>query len=340
MLAMPAAHPLLGRTVCRIGGCPATAHGTKAGGCATSAPPGCSGQDGAGRRSARHRSCRRCRPGPAGCLVPGCQRMSPGGRQGQRTGLCQAHSRRFRRTPGMTMERFLADPRVRPLPPLGPCQVAACSRRSESEHGYCPTHYVRWRATVTAAPALTSGTGSSTCPAVSEAGQVSLRGLAPLVVLQVLTGIQHRVQVHGAKITDVNLRAVCDSLRRQQAASAETADSARSPANPPGHCCGRSPAMPAGRWPTPAVSSSTTPGTWRSSAIPEDCRSPRSASRGCGRPPNGWAAEDLPRHRGGGAGNVRQKINAVARLSESLRCRDDRARKTGALGRADIETRS
>ena len=130
------------------------------------------------------------------------------------------------------MERFLADPRVRPLAPLGPCQVAACSRRSESEHGYCPTHYVRWRATVTAAPGTDQRHWQLTCPAVSEAGQVSLRGLAPLVVLQVLTGIQHRVQVHGAKITDVNLRAVCDSLRRQQATSAETADIGQVPGKP------------------------------------------------------------------------------------------------------------
>ncbi|MEV1004838.1 hypothetical protein [Nonomuraea sp. NPDC050202] len=90
------------------------------------------------------------------------------------------------------MERFLADPWVRPLPPLGPCQVAACSRRSESEHGYCPTHYVRWRATVTADPDTDEYRWRLTCPAVSEGGQVSLRGLASLVVVQLLAGIQHR----------------------------------------------------------------------------------------------------------------------------------------------------
>jgi hypothetical protein len=28
-LSLPAEHPLLGRTLCRVGGCPATAHGTK-----------------------------------------------------------------------------------------------------------------------------------------------------------------------------------------------------------------------------------------------------------------------------------------------------------------------
>ena len=122
------------------------------------------------------------------------------------------------------MERFLADPRVRPLAPLGPCQVAACSRRSESEHGYCPTHYVRWRSAVTADPGTDQAQWDLVCTAVAEPGRVSLRGLAPLVVVQVLAGIQHRVREQGAKITDVNLRAVCDGLRRQQAGSAVTAD--------------------------------------------------------------------------------------------------------------------
>ena len=48
------------------------------------------------------------------------------------------------------MEQFLTDPNLAPLPALGPCEVAACARRAESEAGYCPTHYVRWRTAVTA----------------------------------------------------------------------------------------------------------------------------------------------------------------------------------------------
>ena len=50
-----------------------------------------------------------------------------------------------------------------------------------------------------------------------------------------------------------------------------------------------------------------------------------------------WAAEDLPRHRGNGATNVRAKVNALTRLSESLRCRPDHGDLPAALGRADIE---
>jgi integrase len=338
VLAMPAAHPLLGRRLCRIVGCPATAHGTKAGGLCHQ----CSARlqrEGWSREAIS--SAPELPPLPArtaGCLVPGCQRMSPGGRQGQRTGLCQAHSRRFRRTPGMTMERFLADPRVRPLAPLGPCQVAACSRRSESEHGYCPTHYVRWRATVTAAPGTDQRHWQLTCPAVSEAGQVSLRGLAPLAVVQVLAGIQHRVQVHGAKITDVNLRAVCDSLRRQQAVSAETADIGQVPGKP-----ARSLLRAFARHARRAVAdpgSEQLRDTWDLAVFghPGGLSFTAISQAWLRQAAKRWAAEELPRHRGGGAGNVRQKINAVARLSESLRCRADRGELPAALGRADIET--
>ena len=50
-----------------------------------------------------------------------------------------------------------------------------------------------------------------------------------------------------------------------------------------------------------------------------------------------WAAEELPRHRGKGATNVRAKIHALARLSESLRARPDHGELPAALGRADIE---
>ena len=218
MLSLPAGHRLLGRVVCRAGGCDATAHGTKAGGLCWR----CFARlTRAGLSAGEITSSPELPPLPdrsPGCAVPGCLRMSPGGRQGQRTGLCQAHSRRFRRVPGMTMERFLADPRVRPLPALGPCNVAACARRAESEHGYCPTHYVRWRQAVTTCPGAGERHWQLTEPAVSEGGRVSLRGLPPLVVTEVLFGVWQRT-ADGAKITDVTLRAVCDALRRQQAGS-------------------------------------------------------------------------------------------------------------------------
>jgi len=179
VLSLPAQHPLLGRTLCRVGGCAATAHGNKHGGLcwrcfARLTRTGMSVEDITSAAELPPLPDR-----PAGCAVAGCQRMSAGGRPRQRTGLCQAHSRRFRRTPGMSLERFLANPALRPLPALGPCQVAACARRAESEHGYCPTHYARWRNAVTAEDGIDQRRWELTQPAVSEGGQVSLRGLPP-----------------------------------------------------------------------------------------------------------------------------------------------------------------
>ena len=337
VLSMPAGHPLLGRRVCRTAGCTATAHGSPGGGLCYQ----CSARLArAGWSREEICSAAEVPPLPArppGCLVPGCQRMSPGGRQRQRTGLCQAHSRRFRRIPGTTMEEFLADPRVRPLPPLGPCRVGACNRRCESEHGYCPTHYVRWRTTVTAGPAMDQEKWDLVCTAVTEPGNVSLRGLAPLVVVQVLAGIQHRVREQGAKITDVNLRAACDALRRQQADSAGTADAglaASKAARSLLHAFARharlalaDPARErlADTWDLAVFGH---PGGLSFTGITQPWL--REAVKA-------WAVEELPRHRGGGAAKVREKISALARLSESLRCRDDRGEKPAALGRPDID---
>jgi len=337
VLSVPAGHPLLGRRVCRTGGCTATAHGSGTGGLCYQ----CSSRLArAGWTAEEIGSAEELPPLPAradGCLVPGCQRMSPGGRQGQRTGLCQAHSRRFRRVPGTAIEEFLADPRVRPLPPLGPCRVAACSRRSESEHGYCPTHYARWRTAAAAAPGTDQAHWDLVCPAVAEPGRVSLRGLPPLVVVQVLAGIQHRVRVQGAKITDVSLRAVCDGLRRQHAVSAVTAD----PEQITGKAA-RSLLRAFARRARLALSDPAReqvadtwdlavfghPGRLSFTAITQSWL--REAAKA-------WAAEELPRHRGGGAAKVREKVSATARLSESLRCRDDRGEDPQALGRPDAE---
>jgi integrase len=337
VLSMPAGHPLLGRQVCRTGGCTATVHASVGGGLCYQ----CSARlTRAGWSREQICSVAELPPLPAwppGCLVPGCQRMSPGGRQGRRTGLCQAHSRRFRRIPGTTIEEFLADPRVRPLLPLGPCRVAACTRRSESEHGYCPTHYVRWRSAVTTGPGTDQEQWDLACPAVAEPGQVSLRGLEPLVVVEVLAGIQHRIRVEGAKITDVNLRAVCDMLRRQQAGSARTADAGMAASK-----AARSLLRAVARHARLALADPAREqlaDTWDLAVFGHPGRLCfagitqhwlREAAKA-------WAAEELPRHRGGGAAKVREKISAAARLSESLRCRDDRGEEPRALGRPDID---
>ena len=58
---------------------------------------------------------------------------------------------------------------------------------------------MRWRTAVTADPGIDRRHWQRTQSAVSEGGQVSLRGLAPLVVVEVLFGVQQRVR-GGAKM--------------------------------------------------------------------------------------------------------------------------------------------
>jgi hypothetical protein len=227
-------------------------------------------------------------------------------------------------------------PRLQPLPALGPCNVASCSRRAESEHGYCPTHYVRWRNTVTTDPQVDECRWRLTCPAVSEGGQISLRGLAPLVVVEVLLGLQERIR-DGAKVNDVCLRAVCDALRRQQVTSIAAGD-ADDVAGKPARSLLRALATHVRR-------ASTDPGSeqvkdvWDLTVFGH--RGGLSFT-GIAQPwlrlaAKRWAGEQLPRHRGGGGSKVREKISSLGRLSEVLRLRDDHGDLPAALGRPDIE---
>jgi integrase len=336
VLTLPAQHPLLGRTLCRVEGCVASAHGTKIGGLCWSCFARLRKTGTSAAEIASSASLPPLPDQPGGCAVPGCQRMSDGGRPRQRTGLCQAHSRRFRRKPGMSMKQFLADPGVMPLAALGPCNVAACARRAESEHGYCPTHYVRWRTAVTADPGTNERRWCLTQSAVSEAGQVSLRGLPPLVVVEVLSGINQRVS-GGAKLTDVGLRAVCDALRREQVASIRDCDAERVPGKP-----ARSLLRGLVRDVRRALADPSSEQTKDSWDLAVFGHPGRLSFAGIAQPwlrqaAKAWAAEDLPRHRGGGASNVRGKINALARLSESLRSRQDHGDLPAELSRSDME---
>jgi len=236
----------------------------------------------------------------------------------------------------MTMARFLADPRLRPLPALAPCNVASCSRRAESEHGYCPTHYVRWRNTVTTDPDVDERQWRLTCPAVSEGGQISLRGLPPRVVVEVLFGIQQRTRGE-AKATDVSLRAVCDALRRQQVDSIAACEADRVPGKP-ARALLRALAVHVRR-------ALADPGSEQAKDVWDLAvfgHPGRLSFTGITQPwmqlaARRWATEQLPRHRGAGASKVREKINALVRLSEVLRLRPDHGNRPAALSRPDME---
>ena len=60
---------------------------------------------------------------------------------------------------------------------------------------------------------------------------MSLRGLPPLVVVQVLFGAWQRTR-GGAKITDTDLRAACRALGRQHVTSIEECDVGQVPGKP------------------------------------------------------------------------------------------------------------
>ena len=337
VLSLPAGHPLLGRTLCRADGCPATAQGTKTGWLCQSCFARLRRAGMSAEQIGALPRVPTAPPRPAGCLVPGCERMSPGGRQGQRTGLCGAHSQQFRRTAGMTIQRFLADPAVRPLTAMGPCGVAACSRRAESGRGYCRAHDLRWRVTVTAAPGTGQRHWELTEPAVSESGQVSLRGLAPLVAVQVLFGIWQRTR-SGAKITDVNLRGVCDTLRRRQSASIADCPPAAVSAGRPARALLAALARHVRRGlADPAAEQDSD--VWDLAIFGHQGRLSFTgiSQPWLARSAKAWAAGELPRHRGGGASKVRAKVNALARLSGSLRARGDHGMTPASLGRPDIE---
>ena len=332
VLSLPAGHRLLGRAVCRAGGCATTQH-TGLGGVCHRCFTRLTGQ---GLTAEQIAGSPQLPPLPARvtrCAVPGCQR-EPTVTQAI---LCESHARQFRQRAGEPgIGQFLADPRVRPLPPFSPCAVAACTRVADSARGYCNTHYQRWRIAARTDPDLDAGQWQLSEPAVAEGGQVSLRGLPPLVVVQVLFGAWQRTR-GGAKITDTDLRAACRALGRQHVTSIEECDAGQVPGKPVRTLLNAFVRHVRHALADPA--SEQAKDTWDLAIFGHPGRL---SFTGIAQPwlrqaAKRWASEDLPRHRGAGASNVREKINALGRLSESLRSRPDHGDLPAALGRADIE---
>jgi hypothetical protein len=147
--------------------------------------------------------------------------------------LCEPHAQQFRgRRIPISLDRFVVDPRVRPLLSLPACSVAACIRTADGAVGYCNTHYQRWCVAQRSGPVPDEQQWRATESGVAEPGQVNLRALPPLVVVEVLVGLQTRVS-HGLRLTDVVLRAVADTLRRHQAGSIHDCPPELAPRCPP-----------------------------------------------------------------------------------------------------------
>ena len=116
----------------------------------------------------------------------------------------------------VTVEQFLSDPRARPLPAAGDCAVASCPRQRRHPDGrYCQAHQLRVRAR-RSAPGFDETHWRLTDPPIGCGGQISLRGLPTLLVVQVVLGLQQRCRVDRVRTKEGDLRAVVDDLRRRQ----------------------------------------------------------------------------------------------------------------------------
>ena len=332
VLSLPSGHPLLGRTVCRARGCASRVHAGLPGVCLR-----CFTRlTGMGLSNAEIAAGPELPPPPAPagrCAVPGC-RCRPTVRPAE---LCQPHAKQFRaRRPRVPIEQFLADGRAKPMPACSPCLVAACTRPADGACGYCNTHYQRWRVARRNNPDLDHRRWQAREPPVAGPGQLNLRALPPMVVVEVLFGLQERARA-GAKLTDALLRPLCDMARRQQVSSLEECDADQAPSSATGKLLRvfcrevrRALADPG---------SEQAKSTWDLAVFGHRGNLCFGAiSQGwLAEAAKAWAAEELPHHRGGGAARVQSKVGSLGLLSDYLRLRADHGLVPEALGRPDIE---
>jgi integrase len=339
VLSLPAGHPLLGWRSCRVSGCDSAAHTQWSGVCWRCVTRlrklGMTDQQITGGQDLP--------PRPAGedllCLVPGCRREATGLRRDAHpatSGLCRAHTAQFRRKGASSLQEYLACSGVRPLGPDRTCAVTSCARPGSQSLGYCPAHYARWCHARSAAPGLDRRAWEQAEPPVARAGQISMHGLPVLVIAQVLFGLWRRTE-DGVKTPEASLRSVCQILAAQQAVSVCDVDAGRIPGvNIRGLMRGLARSV---RLALSDPDSERALDVWDLAVFGHAGSVDFTVIaqpwlRECAKR---WAAQDLPRHRGRGSWEVRNVVNDVGRLSESLSLRPDRGDVPAALTRRDIE---
>jgi integrase len=272
--------------------------------------------------------------GVESCAVPDCARPWTT----RTSALCSAHHYQQRYALDLPLEEFVVHPDVVGLPPFGPCEVAACTRDRNGKGSYCHSHTSRWRTfrQRTDPDEVDEQRWRRTQPAAAIGFEVSLRGLAPRVVAEVLYGLQQRT-ADGVKTQHSKFRPLCDFLRSKEMDSLENVDpaditrDARAFSNGFALACQRLRINPETErhkdvWDATAFGAK---GTVRFTGISQPWL--RDAAKS-------WAHEDLPRRRGRSiAGICQNRINCLALLSDSLRLqRDDLGHAPSALARADI----
>jgi integrase len=267
---------------------------------------------------------------PEQCRVAGCPRTW----RTPRLPLCRAHLHQQREVLKIGLEEFLTHPGVRPLPPCGPCQVTACVRGRDGAGGaYCGAHVDRWAKARKADPGLDEQQWRATTAAIARPGLVSLRGLPPGLITEILFGLQQRCAAER-RTSHKMLRTICDDMRRQQVAT--IADFA--PGNVQRPVVGSF--LMHLRRAAATTETEKADDVWDLALFGHGGRMSFTAiTQGWLRETaKRWVLEELPRRRGRRVGDtVQAYVNSVARLSESLRARPDGGRVPAALGRGDVE---
>jgi len=327
-LRLPPDHRLFGRRVCLAPDCNYTARTP------TQICPGCAWRLTQYGLTAADiaRIPRKRRAVQQRCQVKDCQRLwiSPGHQ------LCQGHRDRQRRI-RLPVPQFLLDPRTQPLPACGPCEVNACDRDKKSgTNPYCATHYKRFLDAQEADPGIDEAVWRTTTPAKAEPGIVHLRGLAPLVIDQVLFALQERTRMN-CRTNEDQLQRLCNALLAQRLTTIFDAA-----VGPPGRFVGaflKGFAGHAGQllldpdtekakdvWNLAAFGQS---GTLDFTTLSQPWL--RATAKA-------WMLNELPQRRGKHiGGHARQQLRTIARISQSLRTRADGGHDPRELGRSDIE---
>jgi integrase len=331
VVSFPQGHPLLGRIACPVTGCHNPRHSSSGfcSGCEGrwAATEGVSLADFAAMPKPTHRCI-----GVAPCAVSRCRRPA----KTTRAKLCNTHDYQRSRVLCLPLEEFLAHPDVAPLSPFGPCGAVACTRDRDGNGPYCRQHAQRLKLEKRKDPGLDEEAWRRTVPAVAEGAHVSLRGLPPLVVAEVLYGLQERTRA-DIKTSQIDLRPYCDLLRLTGAASITDL----APADAARHHAG--------------LVKSFIKSVRRLEMSPETERhkdtwdlfvfghSGYLTFTGISQPwlreaVKRWAFDDIPRRRGDSVSSTaQQKVHSIGRLSESLRLqRADHGDVIGALGREDV----
>lgn len=278
--------------------------------------------------------------GPSRCRVAGCERQwvsAP-------TAICRAHLDLSQEL-GLPAAEFLTHPLAKPFPACPPCSVAACPRqRRHREGAYCEAHQIRLRQALDRDPDLDEGGWRRTEPAIGRGGEVSFRALPPLVIAQLLVGLQQRCRLDVVKTKESDLRALCDDLRRRQVTS--IVDYVAQETRALGFKGLAHSLITHARRALATPESEVLKDTWDLTLFGHRGTADfTKISQGWLRETaKRWAADDLPKRRvrpdritSGGVA-IRHHIGCLARLSQSLRMRPDRGQDPAALGRADMES--